>query len=114
MGAGGGMHEDARFSLFFLAPLLSGTGKEKAGLPPSFQWNLGSISVKQWVGPDSTQVKHEAHSAWAALGGGTMCTAAEKLRYVAVPVVDKQSSVRVPGLRVSPYGSRDLKATWKK
>lgn len=37
-----------------------------------------------------------------------MCTAAEKLGHTAVPVIDKQSSVRVPGVRVTP-GSRDLR-----
>lgn len=38
-----------------------------------------------------------------------MCTAAEKLGYTAVPVMDKQSSVRVSGVKVTPSGSRDLR-----
>lgn len=95
--------------------LLSGTtavwdGEKRMAGSPTF------LSVEPWVLICKTmelgriQLKSSMkHTALGPLWVEMMCTAAEKLRYMAVPVTDKQSSVRVPGVRVSPSGSRDLR-----
>lgn len=70
-----------------------GRGKENGGSPPSFQWNLWVLICKT-MELGRIQLKSSMkHTALGPLWVETMCTAAEKLRYMAVPVIDKQSSV---------------------
>ena len=86
-----------------------GQGKGMAGSPTS-------LSVEPWVLICKTmelgriQLKSSMkHTALGPRWVEMMRTAAEKLRYIAVPETDNQSSVRAPGVRVTPSGSRDLR-----
>lgn len=110
------MHEDAQFSLSSLWHHCSlGRGKGMVGSPTFLSVDTWVLICKTmelgWIQLKSS-MKHTALGPrWVEM----MHTAAEKLRYIAVPVIDNQSSVRAPGVRSHPFWEqRSEKATWKK